>query len=183
LGITNAQVVLLPGSTTKTTQTFYLGVPIAATVFWNGISLVIFYIVQLASVTVMSELNKQLCSLAENYIENSYYRVGNCSYAWDENDYRSDDLDGDIVCGECPPSDVDHYSWWEIVSCEIESSEIDDRNDETGEYSVTVKAWVAVSSGDEEEEVDKSVAPDLRTIYVQLDRDEEGDFCVVGTEE
>ncbi|MHC5733117.1 MAG: hypothetical protein ACYTXY_55630, partial [Nostoc sp.] len=86
-------------------------------------------------------------------------------------------------CSECPPSDADYYSWWEIVSCEIESSEIDDRNDETGEYSVTVEAWVAVSSGDEEEEVDKSVAPDLRTIYVQLDRDQEGDFCVVGTEE
>ncbi len=167
----------------KTTQTSYLGVPIAATVFCNGISLVIFYIVQLASITVMSELDKQLCSLAENYIENSYYLVGNRSYAWEEKDYRSDDLDGDIVCGECPPSDADHYSWWEIVSCEIESSEIDDLNDETGEYSVTVKAWVAVSSGDEEEEVDKSVAPDLRTIYVQLDRDEEGDFCVVGTEE
>ncbi|WP_100901755.1 hypothetical protein [Nostoc flagelliforme] len=126
----------------------------------------------------MSGLNKQLCSLAENYIENSYYRIGNRSYAWEEKDYRSDDLDGDIVCGECPPSDADHYSWWEIVSCEI-----DDRNDETGEYSVTVKAWVAVSSGDEDEEVDKTVAPDLRTIYVQLDRDEEGDFCVVGTEE
>ncbi|MEH1797404.1 hypothetical protein [Nostoc sp.] len=182
MGITNAQAALLPGSTTKTTQTFYLGVPIAATVFCNGISLVIFDIVQLASITVMSELNKQLCSLAENYIENSYYRVGDHSYAWtEENDYSSDDMS--VVTGECPPSDADSYSCWEVVSCEIESSEVDDRNDETGEYSVTVKAWVAVSSGDEDEEVDKSVAPDLRTIYVQLDRDEEGDFCVVGTEE
>ncbi|MDZ8135177.1 MAG: hypothetical protein RM049_07710 [Nostoc sp. DedQUE04] len=131
----------------------------------------------------MSELDKRLVSLAEDYVTEQVYRVGDRSYAWEETDYRSDDLDGDVVCGECPPSDADHYSWWEVVSCEIESSEVDDRNDETGEYSVTVKAWVAVSSGDEEEEVDKNVAPDLRTIYVQLDRDEEGDFCVVGTEE
>ncbi|MCC5619143.1 hypothetical protein LC605_29490 [Nostoc sp. CHAB 5836] len=82
----------------------------------------------------------------------------------------------------CPRCDCTTLQYQENY-CKIESSEIDDRNDETGEYFVTVKAWVAVSSGDEEEEVDKSVAPDLRTIYVQLDRDEEGDFCVVGTEE
>jgi hypothetical protein len=101
LGITNAQAVLLPGSTTKTTQTPYLGVPIAATVFWNGISLVLFcYIVRLASITVMSELDKQLCSLAENYIENSYYRVGNRSYAWtEENDYSSDEENDFCVVG------------------------------------------------------------------------------------
>lgn len=131
----------------------------------------------------MSKLDKKLCSIAEDYVTNEYYLVGKCSYAWEEKDYRSDNLDGDVVCGECPPSDAENYSWWEVVSCDIHSSMVDVRNHKTGEYSVTVEALVAVSSGDEEDEVDKSVAPDFRTIYVQIDRDEEGEYCVVGTEE
>jgi hypothetical protein len=129
------------------------------------------------------ELDKKLCLLAEDYITNKYYRVGNRSYAWEEKDYRSDDLDGDIVSGECPPSDAESYSWWEVISCDIDSSVVGDRNDASGEYSVTVEAWVAVSSGNEDEEVDEKVTPELRTIYVQIDRDEEDNYCVVGTEE
>ncbi len=132
----------------------------------------------------MSELDKQICSLAEDYVINQHYRAGSRSYAWEETDYRSSDLDEEeIVTGECPPSDAGHYSWWEIVSSEIEDSEITERNDETGEYSVTVNAWIAVSSGDEDEEVDENVAADLRSLYVQIDRDDEGDFQVVGIEE
>ncbi|MBD2415859.1 hypothetical protein H6H01_35135 [Nostoc calcicola FACHB-3891] len=111
-----------------------------------------------------------------------YCRVGSCSYAWDGGgDYTSDDLN--VETGECPPSDADSYSWWEVVSCEILSSEINERNDETGEYCIEVDALVAVDSGNEDEEVDESITPGLRKIYVQIDRDEEGDFCVVGTEE
>lgn len=128
-------------------------------------------------------ITEKLKEIAETYVINDYYRAGSTRYAWTEEDYRSDDLDGDVVCGECPPSDCDSFSWWEIVSCEIHGSEVSDRNDETGEYCVEVQAWVAIDSGNEDEEVDENVTPDLRTIYVQIDRDKDGDFCVVGTEE
>lgn len=129
------------------------------------------------------ELDKTLCSLAEDFVCNYHYRVGNRSYAWEEeNDYSSDDLS--VVTGECPPSDADRYSWWEIVSCEIYGSNVSDRNDETGEYCVEVEAWVAVCSGNEDEEEDENVTPELRTIYVQIYRDEKkDDFLIVGIEE
>ena len=127
-------------------------------------------------------LDKRLCSLAEDYITNQYYRVGSRSYAWEgEGDYSSDDLN--VETGELPPSDVDSCSWWEVVSSKILSSEIDERNDKTGEYCIKVDAWIAVYSGNDDEEVDETIAPDIRTIYVQIDRDEEGDYHVVGTEE
>ncbi|MBD2364892.1 hypothetical protein H6G36_27635 [Anabaena minutissima FACHB-250] len=128
-------------------------------------------------------VDKKLKEIAESYVVNDYYRAGSRSYAWSEGDYRSDELDDEVVCGECPPSDCDSYCWWEVISCDIQGSEVSDRNEQTGEYCVEVEAWVAVSSGNENEEVDENVTPDLRTIYVQIDRDEEGDFCVVGTEE
>ena len=88
-----------------------------------------------------------------------------------------------IETGECMPSDADYYSWWEIISSELHSSEIEDRSDETGEYCVNVQAWIAVSSGDQDDEVDENVAPALRTIHVQIDRDEIGDYYVAGVEE
>lgn len=129
------------------------------------------------------ELDKKLCSLAENYILNSYYRVGSRSYAWTENDYE-DDLEAEnVVSGELPPSDEENYSWWEIVSCDIHKSEVDDRDDEIGQYCVTVEAWVAVSSGGKDDEIDESVTPDIRTIYVHIKRDKEEGFFVAFTEE
>ncbi|MBE9208817.1 hypothetical protein IQ244_20180 [Nostoc sp. LEGE 06077] len=129
-------------------------------------------------------VTEKLKEIAESHVINHCYRAGSRSYVWTEEDYRSDDLDGDVVvCGECLPSDADSYSWWEVISSEIHSSEVSDRNDESGEYCVEVEVWVAVSSGNEDEEVDETVSPDLRTIYVQIDRDEDGDFYVFGTEE
>jgi hypothetical protein len=129
-------------------------------------------------------ITEKLKEIAESYVVNDYYRAGSCSYAWAEEDEYSGDLEEEsVACGECPPSDCDSYSWWEVVSCDIHSSEVSDRNDETGEYCVEVEAWVAVSSGNEDEDVDETVSPELRTIYVQIDRDEDGDFRVVGTEE
>ncbi|MBW4644779.1 MAG: hypothetical protein KME23_17750 [Goleter apudmare HA4340-LM2] len=129
------------------------------------------------------ELERKLCSLAEEYVENEHYRVGSHSYAWEETDYRSDHLDGNVVCGECRPNDAHHYSWWEVVSTEILDSEISECNDETGEYCVAVKALIAVSCGDEDEDVDEKAEPEECIIYIHIERDDEGDFCVVSTEE
>ncbi|HEY9803708.1 MAG TPA: hypothetical protein V6D25_25425 [Leptolyngbyaceae cyanobacterium] len=128
--------------------------------------------------------DKQICKLAEEYVVNEYLRPGSISYAWTEKDYRSDDLDGgDVVCGECPPSDCDDYSWWQVISCEIHSSEIEERNDETREYCVEVEAWAVVDSDSNEEDADETVTPELRTIYVQIECDGAGEYCVVGVEE
>lgn len=132
------------------------------------------------------ELEQKLCKLAEDHITNEYYCAGNRSYAWDEADYDSDDLDGNVVCGECPPSDADNYSWWEVTSSEIISSELTDRNDETGEYCVEVDAWIAVASGDQDEEIEdmeELPKPDCRTIYVHIQRYEDGDYGVDLVEE
>jgi hypothetical protein len=131
----------------------------------------------------MSKLDKKLCSLAEDYITNEYYRVGNCSYAWEEWDDPRDDLSCHVESSELTPGDTENYSWWQVISNEIISSQVSDRNDATGEYCVKVCAAIAVSSGSGDEEVDETVEPEECTIYVQIDRDEEGNFCVVGTEE
>lgn len=131
---------------------------------------------------LLKAVDDKLKELAEDYVINHYYRAGNRSYAWvEESDYTSDDME--VETGECPPSDADDYSWWEIISSGFHSSEIEDRDDETGEYCVKVEAWIAVSSGNQDEEVDENVAPDLRTIYVLIDRDEAGDYYVDGVEE
>jgi hypothetical protein len=74
-----------------------------------------------------------------------------------------------------------------VKSCQILSSEINERDDDTGEYCVEVNVLIAVASGgrDDEpyEDAYENITPDLHIIYVHFECDEEGDFCVVDTEE
>lgn len=131
------------------------------------------------------ETDKRLCSLAESYVKHCY-QLGGRSYAWEvESDSSSDDVI--VVTSEHRPSDGEDYSWQEVKSCQILSSEINERDDNTGEYCVEVNVLIAVASGrkDDEpyEDAYENVTPDLHIIYVHLECDEEGDFCVVGVEE
>ncbi|MGF1987873.1 MAG: hypothetical protein RMY62_008420 [Nostoc sp. ZfuVER08] len=133
------------------------------------------------------EVDKKICSLAESYVEYNY-QVGSRSYAWEvevDDDISSDSVS--VVTSDLCPNDGEDYSWQEVKSCQILSSEVNERDDNTGEYCVEVSVLIAVASGrrDDEpyEDAYEHVTPDLHIIYVHLECDEEGDFCVVGFEE
>lgn len=132
------------------------------------------------------DVDKRLCSLAENYIINGYARQGRISYAWEEWEDPDDDLSSYTESSELCP-DVDYYSWWKTISVQILGSEINESNDETQEYCVEVNALIAVASGSQDDEIYtdayENVEPEPYVIYVHFERDEEGDFRVVGTEE
>lgn len=133
-----------------------------------------------------NELETKLLQLAEEYVKNEYLPEGEMAFAWEEWGDEEDDTTARTVSGYAPPGDCDDYSYTQVVSNEILSSELTSRNDETEEYCVTVVANIAIASGssdDEDEEPEENIEPEERTIYVYIQRYADGDFGVEDAEE
>lgn len=129
---------------------------------------------------------KRIKQLAENHITEQYAPVGQRAYCWEVWDDPNDDLSSYTESGMSPPDETDYYFWSEVTHCEVVKSEISERNEETEEYCVDVYCLIATAEGtetDEDEDEIYDIEPDEHIIYVHIAQDNEGDYCVVGTEE
>ncbi|BAZ02265.1 hypothetical protein NIES37_62770 [Tolypothrix tenuis PCC 7101] len=130
--------------------------------------------------------DKKIKQLAEDYITEQYAPVGQRVYCWEVWDDPDDDLSSYTESGMSAPDEADYYSWSKVTHCEIIKSHISESNDETGEYCVDVHCLIATSEGtqaDEDEDEIYDIEPNDHIIYVHIEQDDEGDYCVVGTEE
>ncbi|OUL33112.1 hypothetical protein BV372_17350 [Nostoc sp. T09] len=134
----------------------------------------------------MQESAQKLCQLAEEYIKEQYAPVGNRAYVWEKWTDELDDTTAHAVSGEAPPGDCDDYSWSEVTELKIISSELEERNDDKGEYTVLVTASMIVASGsadDDEEEDDDELEATEHDIWVYIERYPDGELEVVDAEE
>ncbi|MEA5516215.1 hypothetical protein [Nodularia sp. UHCC 0506] len=128
------------------------------------------------------QLHEKLKTFAENYVTDVYAPVGQIVYYWEEWGDPEDDTTCEGVSGFAPPDDRS-YTWSEVTQNTITGSFISDSDADSGEYCVGVAALIAVYEGTQDEDEAQILQAEQRTIYVNIHRDNKGDFSIADAEE
>jgi hypothetical protein len=124
--------------------------------------------------------DEQLKELAEGYILNTYAPPGLTNYVYEEQADPDDDTTYHVYTTEWPRPDEEALSSWAILDTTIELVTVEERDDETREWTVVVEASVTVCDSEEEEE---KAEVQSRNISVYVTSDSNGQLYVFDAEE